>query len=277
MTDMADRLAVDFPVLGHAARVGAVLAQRLDRRRPVPATDRIQAMLAQTKALGRRHSGLGRGIAPQPAARRSTQERITAYRTPLLAQRSGPETAPAGMRRRMQAAPTIRAAPGAKAHRGEKSLLAEPRLALSMLAQHRPRRPGGPTERPGARAPAVIAVLGPRLAAPVGQRLAARAAMRSDTPYRMASPTAPAPATGARHRHAVPAGQQTTAPGFHRTVRPPQSKPAAGHVYLDKALVGYHLVAAITAEQTRAAGRPNISGSSFNRSMAALRPSGTGL
>jgi hypothetical protein len=60
-------------------------------------------------------------------------------------------------------------------------------------------------------------------------------------------------------------------------VRQARSKAAAGDVYLDKALVGYHLAAAITAEQTRAAARPNISGSSFNSSMAALRPSGAGL
>jgi hypothetical protein len=60
-------------------------------------------------------------------------------------------------------------------------------------------------------------------------------------------------------------------------VRQPQGRSAAGHVYLDKTLVGYHLAAAITAEQTRAAARPNVSGASFNSSMAALRPSGAGL
>lgn len=75
--------------------------------------------------------------------------------------------------------------------------------------------------------------------------------------------------------HAVTAAVQT--PGFGQTVRPPAAAQAAGNVFLDKQLVGYHLAAAITAEQTRAAGRPNISGSAFNSSMAALRPSGAGI
>jgi hypothetical protein len=65
-------------------------------------------------------------------------------------------------------------------------------------------------------------------------------------------------------------------PGFGQTVRPPAAGQRTGNVFLDKQLVGYHLAAAITAEQTRAAGRPNISGSSFNSSMAVLRPSGAG-
>jgi hypothetical protein len=66
-------------------------------------------------------------------------------------------------------------------------------------------------------------------------------------------------------------------PGFGQTVRPPAAGQTAGDVYLDKQLVGYHLAAAITAEQTRAAGRPSISGAAFNSSMAALRPAGAGL
>lgn len=78
-------------------------------------------------------------------------------------------------------------------------------------------------------------------------------------------------------RIAEPMLQRSDAPGFNRTVRQERGAGAPGHVYLDKALVGYHLAAAITAEQTRAASRPNISGSGFNSSMAALRPSGAGL
>ncbi len=83
-----------------------------------------------------------------------------------------------------------------------------------------------------------------------------------------------------RAMSAVSAHARTEAvqtPGFGQTVRPPAAGPTAGDVYLDKALVGYHLAAAITAEQTRAAGRPNIAGAGFNSSMAALRPAGTGL
>ena len=104
-----------------------------------------------------------------------------------------------------------------------------------------------------------------------GPRLAARTSLQIDAERRQAASTGQAP-----RPYAVPAAQQTALPGFNRTVRAPESKAAAGNVYLDKALVGYHLAGAITAEQTRAAARPSISGASFNSSMAALRPTGTG-
>ena len=74
---------------------------------------------------------------------------------------------------------------------------------------------------------------------------------------------------------ALPA-RHGAAPGFSRTVRAAQAKATAGDVYLDKTLVGYRLAAAITAEQSRAAARPNAASASFNTSMAVLRPSGFG-
>ena len=87
------------------------------------------------------------------------------------------------------------------------------------------------------------------------------------------------PLMAARHRDQERfAGlQHDAAPGFARTVHQAPRQAAPGNVYLDKTLVGYHLAAAVTAEQTRAAARPNGWGASFNGSMAALRPAGAGL
>ncbi|MDP9055896.1 MAG: hypothetical protein M3N34_00990 [Pseudomonadota bacterium] len=116
---------------------------------------------------------------------------------------------------------------------------------------------------------------GIRLAALIGAPPAGGAANRNL--HRAAAIAAPAGSSRMLHQFAAPTHHEPVAPGFHRTVRQPQSTSAPGHVYLDKSLVGYHLAAAITAEQTRAAARPNVSGASFNSSMAALRPSGAGL
>ncbi len=86
------------------------------------------------------------------------------------------------------------------------------------------------------------------------------------------------PAAASRYRSALaaPPMQHDVVSGLRRTVRPPQVKAAAGDVYLDKALVGYHLAAAITVEQSRAASRPNTASAGFNTGMAALRPTGWG-
>lgn len=113
--------------------------------------------------------------------------------------------------------------------------------------------------------------------APSGPHLTVNTAAQN-VPTNRASPALVA-GSSARHWHSgvlssLPAAD---APGFHRTVRQARGTASAGDVYLDRNLVGYHLAAAITAEQTRAAARPGISGSSFNSSMAALRPSGAGL
>jgi hypothetical protein len=100
---------------------------------------------------------------------------------------------------------------------------------------------------------------------------------QTNAPHRGPSFVAPVIVARLRQHVAVPVPQQAEAPGFHRTVHQSRAGATVGDVYLDKALVGYHLAAAITAEQTRAAGRPSISGAAFNSSMAALRPAGAGL
>lgn len=128
-----------------------------------------------------------------------------------------------------------------------------------------------------ARLPAMLAWRDAVGSAPSGARLAASTTALAGASRRIASIALPSIAARARHHAAAPTPQPAATPGFQRTVRQPQAKAAAGHVYLDKTLVGYHLAAAITAEQTRAAARPNISGSLFNSSMAALRPSGAGI
>ena len=265
--------AVSGAVLSRVARMATVVAHRFNGL-SLHKADRARATLAGLQGLARLRSGPGavltRAADHRPASQRGERSgaagRGIGVLVPPLAQAiarrssgqgSGFRKTSASLRRKMLIVRAAGPALGAMAGGGH-PLVVEPR--------HPSFRPAGITQR--------------RLAggASVAQRsgLAARI-LRGGGTYRSPAMLAPKLSAGHRRHIAMPAPQPADTPGFHRTVKQTPTTAAAGDVYLDRALVGYHLAAAITAEQTRAAARPSISGSSFNSSMAALRPSGASL
>jgi hypothetical protein len=266
MADGAYRLAAEIAVMRQAARAAAAMAHHF-RNRP-------GAVAARMRALGRLRSGLGLATLPpavrRPVVQRGEAERFLGDRTRVLTRRAAVANravmnagmGPAGLRRTMIATRAAGVPARAKAVGAGSKLVAEPRLRNFVLAQ--------PAPRPGRAAHGLTASIG------AGPRLLARTA-QTNAPHRGPSFVAPVIVARLRQHVAVPVPQQAEAPGFHRTVHQSRAGATVGDVYLDKALVGYHLAAAITAEQTRAAGRPSISGAAFNSSMAALRPAGAGL
>ncbi len=282
MTDAAYRLAIDSAVIGRAMRAAAAMAYYF-RSRAVHVAGRTGAVATRMQALGRLNSGPGGGALlgalHRFVAHRGGRQVIAAggrgsfmpRATPDISRRSPilrsnlPKTGimSAALRRKAFTARADGTAPGAKAIGAEGVPFAEQCLRSVVLARTVAR---GLTRRiADAR----------RLAGPGEPRLATRTLALGEALHR--APSLMAPGSVQRwHPIAGPVPQQGAAPGFQRTVRQAATTAPAGNVFLDKNLVGYHLAAAITAEQTRAAGRPNISGSSFNSSMAALRPSGAG-
>ena len=254
-----------------AARAGA-MTHHSRGRRAVLAMDRTQAALARMRALGRRNAGAGMTVLPRAVGRqvlhRAEPSPGSGYRAGLSIGRGRPEVArrvvaSAALRasgivsRRKVPLPAVGAVVGVAAI-GARATLAVPRVAQSVA------RPDGARRGEGSRSGLVAARGGPLLLA------------WGEMPHRATLAVARSSFVGGLPKMAGPAPQHADAPGFHRTVRHRRSAAGAGDVYLDKNLVGYHLAAAITAEQTRAAARPGISGSGFNSSMAVLRPAGAG-
>ena len=265
--------AVSGVVLSRVARMATAVAQRFNGL-SLHKADRARATLVRLQGLGRLRSEPGVALTKaadhRPASRRGERSgaagRGIGVLVPPLAQAIAQRSSGQGNGFRKTSANLgqkvliVRAAGpalGAMAGGGH-PLVVEPRYTSF--------RPAGITQR--------------RLAggASVAQRsgLAARI-LRGGGAYRAPAVMAPKLSAGHRRHIAMPAPQPADTLGFHRTVKQTRATRAAGDVYLDRALVGYHLAAAITAEQTRAAARPSISGSSFNSSMAALRPSGASL
>ncbi|MDE2302436.1 MAG: hypothetical protein KGK11_07725 [Sphingomonadales bacterium] len=173
------------------------------------------------------------------------------------------------------------AAPGLRAARRVVPSLSREGLA----ALHAARRPEASLRR---RAQAAIAGMGQKrvaaLAQPAALRLIAKGAGHAPRPALLRAASAQAAVrAGARHLSAGAAvsgiargGGGGTPSAMPRSVRIAPSVPAMGDIYLDKALVGHHLAAAISAEQARAAGRPGATATRFDTTMAVLRPAGAG-
>ncbi len=275
------RLGADSTVINHAVRVTAIVTRY--RSHFLRMADRAGVVVARLQALERSSRGLDVAtILPamyRPVPPRGELEAIAGL-SPTPAERivsaisrhsSANGVSFTGGSQRLPIVRTARAFLSAKAAGARKPLPAGSRLTSFDFAINRQREI---TPRFSDKATTTAAT--GRTAAQSGQRLAARALLR-ENPHR---PPLLLGASISDHLGRHSAGlspQRTDAPGFNRTVRQHRGAAPAGHVYLDKALVGYHLAAAITAEQTRAASRPNISGSAFNSSMAALRPSGAAL
>lgn len=269
MTDEAYRLAAHLAIT------------RQLRRYPVRVKEQTRAILARLQAQRHLRSRLGLMTLP-PAVRRSAPqigepERIAGYRASLFAEYGAPGIALRQTLARLAGAnrPLPNTTGAGPIPVAWFTSAGESRVGPARFAGAFP----GPFAHP-VTVPRVPAALARRSAgvasAPSGPRLAAWTMSSGESPQR-AVIAASNISTRARHQIATAPTQPAITPGFHRTVRQPQAKAAAGNVYLDKTLVGYHLAAAITAEQTRAAARPNFSGTNFNSSMAVLRPSGAGL
>jgi len=294
--DAIYRRATGNAVIARTRRAAA-MAHQVPSRYRVQIIDQTRALLALVSALHRSKSGLVRAVWPAvrrlPAQPHGEQSAIAGYRTRVLARPTEPsdirrrilirnaqaagQRLPSIVRRQVVTARSIGSGLGVMPNAIMPARLAG--RGLAPFADVRPSRllPAGLARRqPG---PASVGITGPgsRRAGAKDAPFAALALLRGEN--RRRSPGIAGKHVSARDRQHIATAmpQQTPAPGLHRTVRPPRSQSAAGDVYLDKALVGYHLAAAITAEQSRAAARPDISGASFNSSMAALRPSGAGL
>jgi len=294
--DAIYRRATGNAVIARTGRAAA-MAHQVPSRYPVQIIDQTRILLRRVAMLDRTTAGLG--LAIWPAARRRPAQLLIAkpamagFRTSLLdrpaaqeklARRTGMRSAQAAgqrlppmVRRQIATARPTGAALGAMPKPLMPARLG--RRGLAPFADVRPSRllPAGLARRQPGPASVGITGAGSRRAGAKDAPFAALALLRGEN--RRRSPGIAGKHVSARDRQHIATAmpQQTPAPGLHRTVRPPRSQSAAGDVYLDKALVGYHLAAAITAEQSRAAARPDISGASFNSSMAALRPSGAGL
>ena len=237
------------------------------RGHPLRADERTRALLARVQALRSRHLGLGlttvlhavgrhvgtgpiadgASVLPRPAM-------IAIVRRHILQRQ-------AGGKQRLPMTPLASVKPAARFARirSNDAGPASPALAAPWLLGALPRRPE------------VIA------STASGHRMARSIELSARPSVRFAALVTPGISARLRHNIALPMPQHSAGPGFHRTVHQPRAAAPVGNVYLDKTLVGYHLAAAITAEQTRAAARPSISGSGFNSSMAALRPAGAGM
>jgi hypothetical protein len=293
MNNSAYRLAVNSAVISHVLRVTAGMTRFYRQRASITKIDQTQRLMARIQALRRMNAGLGLAHLPLAVGRGAPhrQERAprAGYGTGSLAPRRAAMAArfpatvrhallasgimPASMRRQLPGALTVRPT---RIRSGRVGFGGSGRT-FGALARGKIRLPGGLSRRNRGAALISITAAQPRLEVPIAPRLAARIAGLGKAPSHAASIAMAGIVAGRAHRIAAPPLPQAVAPGFHHTVRQPQGKAAAGDVYLDKALVGYHLAAAITVEQTRAAARPNTSAARFNSGMAALRPAGAGL
>ncbi len=289
MTNMTFDTADKITALGHAGSATAAMARQL-RSHPVVVKDQTLAALARLLAL--RRLGVRPGFVKLPpvlkrsAIALSEQGSIGSYPDRVPARPADRQVVRssklAGTARGSRSRPALlpsRIIPGARAaiatvEAGEtgvasltrvRAQLGHRALTAPRLSSHSNR---GTTLRSAGANYAPISL--------AGQHLLASTRGVGEASRRITSIAAQGAPASVRQRIGPPP-QQPSALGFHRTVRQPQARAAAGHVYLDKTLVGHHLAAVITAEQTRAASRPDISGARFNSSMAAFRPSGGGL